>query len=320
MIQSPDDSTMLQSSKFRQITIIGTGLIGGSLGLALRKNGFRGKIVGCDRKPVLARAKRIGAITSGIVDPVEASRGSDLVVLAVPVGGIIDLIAKLAPHLSTNTLLTDVGSTKAEIAARAETAFGKNASRRFLAGHPMAGKENSGIEFANAELFQAAVWFITPLRGQKLNAGFVAEYIEWVKKIGAAVTTLNPDQHDELCAWISHVPQMLSTALAAALVEKYGEKARLLESGGRALREMTRIAASPYSMWRDIAITNKNQIASALLKLEQHLGHIRENLDTRALEDEFNRAHQLDNRSPRRRRDTEKAKKRTQFFLPSDRL
>src|SRR5438874_8334899 len=145
---------MIQSFSLRQITIIGTGLIGGSLGLAFRKNGFRGKIVGCDQKPVLARAKRIGAITAGIVDPVEASRGSDVVVLAVPVGGIIDLIAKLAPHLSPNTLLTDVGSTKAEIAARAKAAFGEHASRQFLAGHPMAGKENSGIKFADPELFR----------------------------------------------------------------------------------------------------------------------------------------------------------------------
>ena len=301
---------MVQSLHLRQITIVGTGLIGGSLGLALRKNGFRGKIVGCDRKAVLARAKRMGAITAGIVDPVEACRGSHAVVLAVPVGGIIDLIARLAPHLSPNTLLTDVGSTKAEIVARAEASFGKAVPRRFLAGHPMAGKENSGIEFADAELFHGAVWFITPLPEQKLKAGVVAEYLNWVKKIGAKVTTLNPDQHDELCAWISHVPQMLSTALAAALVEEYGEDAPLLESGGRALREMTRIAASPYSMWRDIAITNKKQIANALLKLEQHLAHMRENLDTRALEDKFNRAHKLKNHSPQRHRVTEKSKKK----------
>jgi len=293
---------MVQSLHLRQITIVGTGLIGGSLGLALRKNGFRGKIVGCDRKTVLARAKRMGAITAGIVDPVEASRGSDAVVLAVPVGGIIDLIARLTPHLSPNSLLTDVGSTKAEIVACAEKALGNDAPRRFLAGHPMAGKENSGIEFADAELFRGAVWFITPLPGQQLKAGVVGEYLGWVKKIGAKVTTLNPDQDDELCAWISNVPQMLSTALAAALVEEYGENAPLLESGGRALREMTRIAASPYSMWRDIAITNKKQIANALVKLEQHLAHMRENLETRALEDEFNRAHRLKNHSPQRQK------------------
>ena len=292
----------------RQITIIGTGLIGGSLGLALRKNGFRGKIIGCDRKPVLVRAKRIGAIHSGIVDPVEASHGSDVVVLATPVGGIIALIKTLSVHLSPNTLLTDVGSTKSEIVARAQKVFGKDASLRFLAGHPMAGKENAGVEFADAELFRGAVWFYTPLPGQNLKARIFAEYLSWVKKIGGRITTLDPDQHDELCAWISHVPQMLSTALASALVEEFGERAPLLESGGRALREMTRISASPYSMWRDIAITNKKQIADALLTLEQHLGHIRENLDSRALEDEFSLAHKLKNHSRRRHRGTEKGK------------
>ena len=284
----------------RQITIVGTGLIGGSLGLALKKRGFRGKIVGCDSFPVLKRAKRARAIDLGLADPVEASQGSDVVVLATPVGSIIELIERLAPQLSSRTLLTDVGSTKAEIVSRAGKAFGKDAARRFLAGHPMAGKENSGIAFADADLFRGAVWFVTPLPGQALKSGIVGEYLRLVKKTGARIAELGAAEHDQLCAWISHVPQMIATALAATLVDEYGEKAPLLESGGRALREMTRIAASPYSMWRDIAITNKKSIAEALLKLEQRLGHIRENLDTRALAEEFERGHGLKTSSPRK--------------------
>src|SRR5712692_8017441 len=122
----------------RQITIVGTGLIGGSLGLALKKGGFRGKIVGCDSKGVLSRAKRACAIDLGLADPVEASQGSDVVVLATPVGAIVELIERLAPQLSSNILLTDVGSTKAEIVSRAAKAFGQDAARRFVAGHPMA--------------------------------------------------------------------------------------------------------------------------------------------------------------------------------------
>jgi prephenate dehydrogenase len=284
----------------RQITIIGTGLIGGSLGLALRKKGFRGKIVGCDRTDVLARAKRMAAVSHGLADPVEASQGSDVVVLATPIGTIIELIGRLAPYLPSNTLLTDVGSTKAAVLTQAEKAFGADARARFLGGHPMAGKENSGIKFADAELFQGATWFVTPLPEQELNRGVVAEYLAWLKKLGAKVARLDSTEHDRLCAWISHVPQMVSTALAAALVQEYGEDAPLLESGGRALREMTRIAASPYSMWRDIALTNKKSIADALLKLEQRLAHIRENLDSRELEKEFDRACRLKNHSPRR--------------------
>jgi len=290
----------------RQITIIGTGLIGGSLGLALRKVGFRGRIVGCDQPKVLARAKRKGAIHVGISDPVKACSASDVVVLATPVGTIIELIERLAPHLPSETLLTDVGSTKAQVLLRAQKSFGRETAHRFLGGHPMAGKENSGIEFADADLFRGAVWFFTPAPHQKMKAGQVGEYIACVKKIGAKVEILDADAHDQLCAWISHIPQMLSTALASTLVEEYGERAPLLESGGRALREMTRIASSPYSMWRDIALTNKRQIADALLKLEQKLAHVRDNLGTRGLQIEFERAHELKNPSPRRHGVTEK--------------
>jgi prephenate dehydrogenase len=285
----------------RQITIIGTGLIGGSLGLALRKNKFKGKIVGCDRAEVLRRAKRIHAIDRGIADPFAACQGSDIVVLSTPVGAVIELIGKLAPRLNSNTILTDVGSTKFEIAARARQVFGEDAPRRFLPGHPMAGKENSGIKYADPDLFRGAVWFLTPLVGKSLPGNAGREYVSWLQRIGAKIVFLDPATHDRLCAWISHVPQMLSTALAASLVEEYGEDAPLLESGGRALREMTRIAASPYSMWRDVALTNRKSIRDSLLKLEQRLAHIRENLDTRELEAEFDQAHQLKkSRSPRK--------------------
>jgi len=283
---------------FRQITIIGTGLIGGSFALAAKANGFRGKIIGCDRKPVLTKAKRIGAIDVAIADPMAACKNSDLVFLATPVGGIVELIEKLGPHLSPETLLTDVGSTKSTIVRAAQESFGDHVAHRFLGGHPMAGKENSGVEYADAELFKGAVWFLTPTRGQKPKTGSrIADFSALIRKLGVKIISLDAAEHDRLCAWISHVPQMISTALASALVEEYGENAPLLEAGGRALREMTRIASSPYSMWRDIAITNKQQISDALLKLGQELAHIRDNLSTRELEQEFNRAHKLNRRS-----------------------
>ena len=280
-------------SPIRQITIIGTGLIGGSLGLALKKHGFRGSIVGCDRVPVLARARDKGAINQGHTNPSDAARGSQVVVLATPVGSIIDLIERLGPVLPPRTLLTDVGSTKAQVVARATDVFGKDAGRRFLAGHPMAGKEQSGAEFADPDLFHNAAWFFTPVADQNIYGGMSGDFLEWVEKIGARIASMDGQEHDRFCAWISHLPQMISTALAAALVEEFGKEAPLLEAGGRALREMTRISASPYSMWRDIAITNKENIQDALLKLEQRLAHIRENLDTRELAMEFERAHEL---------------------------
>jgi len=286
----------------RQITIVGTGLIGGSLGLALKNAGYTGRILGCDRAPVLERAHEKAAIDGGDSNPHDAVRGSQIVILATPVGAIIELIKTLGPALPPKTLLADVGSTKSEILTTAREVFGKNLGRRFLAGHPMAGKEQAGVEFANPELFRNAAWFVTPVAGQNIYDGLSGEFLGWIEKIGARIVSMDSDSHDQLCAWISHLPQMISTALAATLVDEYGEQAPLLEAGGRALREMTRISASPYSMWRDIALTNKKSIGEALMKLEQRLAHIRENLDTRELAMEFERAHHLRKASPAKKK------------------
>jgi prephenate dehydrogenase len=292
--------SVVKQMPIRQITIIGTGLIGGSFGLALKKRGFKGRIVGCDRAPVLKRAREKGAIDDARTNLTDAVRGSQVVLLATPVGTIIELIGLLGGALPPKTLLTDVGSTKSQVLARAVEAFGKNTGGRFLAGHPMAGKEEAGVDEADADLFQGAVWFVTPVAGQKVFAGLSGEFLEWVEKAGAGIASMDADAHDQLCAWISHLPQFVSTALAATLVDEYGEDAPLLATGGRALREMTRISGSPYSMWRDVALTNKKNIRNALLKLEQRLAHIRENLDTRELAMEFERAHHLRKASPRR--------------------
>ena len=283
---------------FKQVTIIGTGLIGGSLGLALKKRRLVGRIIGCDRAPVLERAHKRGAIDGGNTNPGDAVRGSDLVVLATPVLSILDLLGRLGPTLPPQTLVTDVGSTKAEIVEQAAKSFGRTAPQRFLAGHPMAGKEHAGVEFADADLFEGAAWLFTPLRRQDPHAGPCGEFIHCAEKIGARVAMLDPADHDRLCAWISHLPQMISTALAAALVEEFGPDAPVLDIGGRALREMTRISGSPYSMWRDVAITNKKNVAATLHKLEQRLAHIRENLDSRELAAEFERAHELRKSKP----------------------
>jgi prephenate dehydrogenase len=277
----------------RQITIIGTGLIGGSLGLALRKKKFAGRIVGCDREAALEKARERGAIDKGTTNPADSVRDSDVVVLATPVLAIIDLIQRLGPALPAKTVLTDVGSTKRAVVDQALKVFGNHARKRFLAGHPMAGKESSGVDYADPDLFQKAVWFFTPLPDQNVNEGVFGDFVECIEKIGARIAMLTPDEHDHLCAWISHVPQMVSTALAAALVEEFGEDSPVLPAGGRALQEMTRISASPYSMWRDVAISNKKNLADALWKLEQRLAHIRENLATRELAGEFERAHAL---------------------------
>jgi len=282
---------------FRQVTIVGTGLIGGSLALGMKKRHLARRIIGCDRAPVLERARDLGAIDGGTINPADAVRGSDLVVLATPVIAILDLIERLGPAISPRTLVTDVGSTKFEITRRAAKSFGKTAGQRFLAGHPMAGKEQAGVEFADGDLFAGAAWLFTPLPRQNIHAGLCGEFVHCVESLGAKVATLDPADHDRFCAWISHLPQMISTALASLLVDEFGEDAPLLDIGGRALRELTRISGSPYSMWRDVAISNRDNLANALQLLEQRLAHIRENLDTRELAQEFERAHRL--RKPR---------------------
>lgn len=274
-------------NSIRQITVIGTGLIGGSFALAVREAGFHGRVVGCDREPVLAQARQRHIIDDSFADPADAARGSDVILLATPVGSIIDLIERIGPTVPPGSLLTDVGSTKLEIAARARAVFGQEAGRRFLPGHPMAGKEQGGIEHADAELFRGAVWITTPL-GETASAA--AAFLEMVASCGARVLSLEPERHDRLCAWLSHLPQMVSTALAASLAEEFGGDPQALELAGPALRDMTRTAASPYAMWRDIALTNGGNLQEALLQLEQRLAHLRENLSTRELEAEFDLA------------------------------
>ncbi len=276
-----------------QITIVGTGLIGGSLGLALRQRDFQGTIVGCDRPEVLNAALIRSAIDTGDTDPKQAVQGSDVVVLATPIGGILSTFEKLAPTLAPATLISDVGSTKVQFVERARMVFGAEAGIRVLPGHPMAGKERGGIESADADLFRDAVWLITPIGAEPQYTERQQEFIELLGSIGARVVTMDPERHDRLCAWISHLPQMIATALASVLRDELGEDEAIKEIGGRALREMTRIASSPYSMWRDIALTNGQNIEEALLRFEQQLAHLRENLRGPGLREMFEDANKF---------------------------
>jgi prephenate dehydrogenase len=278
---------------FKQITVIGTGLIGGSFALAVKAAGYPAKIVGCDRQTVLDRAKAMRAIDLATEDPVEAVQGSDLILLATPVGGIIDLIERIGPLAPRDALIVDVGSTKKEIVERARSVFGDQASRRFLGSHPMAGKEHGGLENAEAKLFLNAVWLLVPQPEQNLEQALIKEYCLLLEKIGARLLKLEPGPHDRLCAWISHLPQMISTALGATLVDEFGNDPELRAIGGRALKEMTRISSSPYSMWRDVALTNTAYIEHAMMRLEQRLAYVRENLRTPALREEFDRANRF---------------------------
>ncbi len=277
----------------RQITLVGTGLIGGSLGLALHRRGFPGTIIGCDKPEVLDTAVACGAIDRGATDIRQASQGSDVVVLATPVGAILSLFEKVAPTLPSHVLITDTGSTKQQFVERARMVLGDAAAERVLPGHPMAGKEYSGIENADPELFRDAVWLVTPITDGQPYTPRQQDYLELLRSIGARVVTLDPARHDHLCAWVSHLPQMISTALASLLREEMGDDDQAAQIGGRALREMTRVAGSPYVMWRDIALTNAGNLEEALLRFEQQLAHLRENLRGPELREMFESANKF---------------------------
>jgi len=277
----------------QQITIVGTGLIGGSLGLALRHAGFTGRIIGCDKRVVLEAAQARGAIDRAEADLGRAIAGSDVVVLATPVGCILTQLEALATLAPVETLITDTGSTKQQLVERARALMGAAAAQRFLPGHPMAGKEHGGIEHAEAELFRDAVWLVSPVEHGRPATPRQEEFLALLSTTGARILGMDAERHDRLCAWISHLPQMISTALASTLREELGDDEAVSQIGGRALREMTRIAHSPYSMWRDIALTNTENIEEALLRFEQQLAHLRENLRGPGLREMFENGNRI---------------------------
>ncbi|HUO60037.1 MAG TPA: prephenate dehydrogenase/arogenate dehydrogenase family protein [Candidatus Acidoferrales bacterium] len=277
----------------QQITIVGTGLIGGSFGLALHQHGFGGTIVGCDKRSVLEVAQRRVAIDRAEADLECAIEGSDVIVLATPVGCILTQIEAIAPLASSETLISDTGSTKEQIVACARMIFGAAAEQRVLPGHPMAGKEHGGIENADPELLRDAAWLVTPITvGQPYTARQM-DYMDLLRSIGAHVVTMEADRHDRLCAWISQLPQMISTALASLLREELDDEELVAQISGRAVREMTRIAHSPYPIWRDIALTNTENLEEVLLRFEQQLAHLRENLRGPGLREMFVSANQF---------------------------
>ncbi len=281
-----------------RVLIIGTGLIGASVGLALRAAGFMGRIDGWDQSSLELRAAHAMGALDGCAGnewgALELARQADVIVLAVPVLAIKDWMQKLAEVVSEGQLVTDVGSTKLEIAELAKSLYGGEGQATFLPGHPMAGKESGGALLAEAGLFNGAMWLFTPVTAAPTELEEV--WKSWIGFAGARMLDIDARRHDELCAWVSHLPQMLSTALSALLEDRFGDDPEIAAIGGRALRETTRLGASPYSMWRDVALTNTRPIADTLLALEQRLTHVRENLRTPELREEFEQANRFRSR------------------------
>jgi prephenate dehydrogenase len=235
-------------------------------------------------------------VDSLAADATEAARASQVTVLAVPIYATLDFMEKLAGVLGPEHMVTDVGSTKRVISEAAARLYNTSERAAFLPGHPMAGKERGGAALADANLFRGAVWLFTDdpkAKRSPQSAELVKEWREWVVAMGAKTLDLDPVRHDELVAWVSHLPQFTATALSALLEEEVGGAPELKDVGGRALREMTRLGASPYSMWRDIAHTNTEAVERALLALEQRLAFLRENLRTPELRNQFKQANRF---------------------------
>jgi prephenate dehydrogenase len=275
----------------QRVVIVGTGLIGSSVGLALRAIDFPGTITGIDSNPEeRTAAHKLGAVDKIVDDAasgMQALEAADVILLAVPVLAILDWMQRLAPILKPHQLLTDVGSTKSAIADLAATLYNAPGQPQFLPGHPMAGKESGGAAHAEARLLESALWLFTPLAAE---SALTREWRTWINRIGCRSMDMDPIRHDKICAWVSHLPQFVATAMAALFEDEFGDTKEVSAIGGRALREMTRLGASPYSMWRDVAMTNTDNVAATLYALEQRLAHLRENLRTPELRDEFQRA------------------------------
>lgn len=265
------------------VAIVGVGLIGGSFGLALRAAGFTGKIVGVSSDAAIQEALARGAIDAG--EPLEqAIPHADLIYLAQPIGRILNTLHRLDALVRSDALVTDVGSTKQTIVSTArETLRGC----QFLGGHPMAGKETRGAASADADLFRGRPYVLTPGHPDELRTPIAAAFLKIVESMGAHRVVLGAEEHDRLVAYSSHVPQLASTALAAAIAEHSPDSRNV---AGPGLLDTTRLALSSYDLWRDIVATNTAEIEDALTAYIQKLEYVRENLRTRQLQEEFRTA------------------------------
>ncbi|MGH9455666.1 MAG: prephenate dehydrogenase [Terriglobia bacterium] len=287
------------ATPFRRIAIVGTGLMGGSWGLALKAAGFRGVRIGIDCRSTLERALQRGAIDESHENLEAAVHGTDLIVLAAPVGRISLLIPWFARQAQPTALVTDVGSVKFEICRRAKESFDSGAL--FLGGHPLAGKETSGIDSAEATLFAKATYALTPLRSEDMEDPRAKAFCELIRRFGAQPHVTTAEIHDEVVAYTSHLPQLLSTGLTSLLDER-GE-ADCIESSklaGPGLLDFTRLADSAYSLWRDILLTNRGNIQNALDAYIQKLEDMKLRLSERALEQDFKRGAHFRNRLKKR--------------------
>ena len=275
---------------FRRIAVIGTGLIGGSFALAVRKYFPEIQIRGWDRDAaVVDRAAVRGAIHGAFGDIPAAVTDADLVYIALPVSAITKVLAPIAASAPAHALVTDAGSTKVLIARAAKECFKDDS--RFLGGHPMAGKETSGIDHADAELFRGAPYAL--IANETTAPAAVRDFARLITAIGAQPVWCDAETHDWSVSVVSHLPQLLAIALAQVVNDETDETGLPASLAGSGLRDTVRLAGSPHTVWRDICLTNSENISRALDRMSQAIDYLRANLKNRELEDEFASANAL---------------------------
>lgn len=279
---------MAAQPAFTRVAVLGTGLIGGSFGLALRAQFPELRVTGWDRPEILARAVARGAITDTAADLSSAVATADLVCVALPIGEIIEHLPEIARAARAGTLVTDTGSTKAAICRAAAHVFGH--TKLFIGGHPLAGRELGGIEHVEANLFRGAKYVLVGDEHEPRSQQF-AQFVE--DALGVQTVWLDAETHDWAAAVVSHLPQLVSVALAGVVENETDETGLPVSLAGSGLRDLARLAGSPYEIWRDVCLTNTDNIARTLDRLIQALDHLRTRLASRELEKEFAAANRL---------------------------
>lgn len=283
------DGPLLKRVSFRRAAIIGTGLIGGSFALALRRHFPHMSLIGYGRADSVERARARGAVDEAAADLASAVRGADLVYVALPIGAAIEALPTIAKAVEPHALVTDACGTKTVICRAAKEQFRGGA--HFLGGHPMAGRERSGVENADADLFRGAPYV---LMGPEDSAGARAnEFAGMVRAIGAHPVWSDAETHDWAAGIVSHLPQLLSVALANVVQDETDETGLPLALAGPGLQDMLRLAGSPYEIWRDILLTNTDNVSRALDRLAQSVDHLRTRLASKDLEHEFQTANEM---------------------------
>ena len=280
---------MATTLPFRRVAILGTGLIGGSFALALRKQFPDVALTGFDRSSAANQAVAHGVVDKIATDLASAVQGSDLVYVAMPIGATIEALPAIAAAAEPHALVTDACSTKTAVCKAASEHFRNGA--RFLGGHPMAGKEHSGIENADAELFRGAPYAL--MCTAEDTDPRVKSFAQLLPSIGAQPTWSDPETHDWAVGIVSHLPQLVSVALARVVRDETDETGLPLSLAGPGLQDTLRLAGSPYAVWRDILLTNTDNISRALDRLSQAIDYLRTQLSSKEIEHEFRAANDL---------------------------